>query len=165
LAEQLGIAGRVTFHGTLTQQAVAALLRRADLFVQHSITLPDGRAEAFGLSVAEAMAAGLPVVVSASGGLPDTVVDGETGVLVEEADVEGMADAIITLSSDAQRADALGRAGRERVLARFTHAHVRNRLRRLLELDLDDEGHQRPFAAAPAEPTPRAVPAPAVTEQ
>jgi len=76
--------------------------------------------EAFGLPAVEATASCLPVVASATGGLLDTVVPGETGLLVPPGDAVALARAIEEVLADSARASALGRAGRERVAARFT---------------------------------------------
>jgi len=75
--------------------------------------------EAFGLPAVEA-AAGVPVVASATGGLLDTVVPGQTGLLVPPGDAAALARAIEDIVADRGRAFALGRAGRERVVSRFT---------------------------------------------
>ena len=76
--------------------------------------------EAFGLPAVEAAAAGVPVVASATGGLLDTVVPGQTGLLVPPGDAAALARAIEDLVADRGLAFALGRAGRERVVSRFT---------------------------------------------
>ena len=94
-AERLGVADRVRFLGKV--DAVADLLRAADLYL-----LPS-RSESFGLSALEAMACGVPVVASKVGGLPEVVVDGETGALVPSGDVDGMAARAIDLLSDEAR--------------------------------------------------------------
>ncbi len=58
--------------------------------------------------------------------------DGETGLLVDEGDVSGMAEAMATLLADPTRARAMGEAGRRRALANFTHDHARDRLRAIM---------------------------------
>ncbi len=89
---------------------VNALQRRADLIVQKSL------AEGFGLTVAEAMWKARPLVASRVGGIQDQVVDGETGVLVDDPrDLPGFARAIEAIAGDRDRCSAMGRAGRERI--------------------------------------------------
>jgi glycosyltransferase involved in cell wall biosynthesis len=75
--------------------------------------------EPFGRVVIEGMAAGLPVVATASGGVPEIVVDGETGLLVPPREPGPMADAIAQMLTDRPRASAMGAAGRSRAVERF----------------------------------------------
>ena len=72
------------------------------------------------VAVLEASATGLPVVATRHAGIPDVVLDGETGLLVDEGDVEGMAAQMIRLADDPELAARLGRAGRQRVCAEFS---------------------------------------------
>ena len=92
---------------------VNALQRRADVVVQKSL------AEGFGLTVAEAMWKGRPVIGSRVGGIQDQIEDGVTGVLVDPADLQAVAIAITTLREDEAAAVALGRRAREHVAAHF----------------------------------------------
>lgn len=93
----------------------------ADLFV---LPCRDDRrglqTEGLGLSVLEASASGLPVVVGRSGGSPESLLDGETGILVDAGRVDAMRDAILRLLGDPARATAMGAAGRRWVLERWT---------------------------------------------
>jgi D-inositol-3-phosphate glycosyltransferase len=77
-------------------------------------------AEGFGLPAIEAMAAGLPVVASRSGTLVETVVDGKTGRLVKKNDPVELADALLQLLNHSDLREAMGRAGRLRVMEQFT---------------------------------------------
>jgi len=92
-AEQLGIASRVTFLGR--QESVAELLACADLFLLPSAS------ESFGLSALEAMASGVPVIATRTGGLVEVVESGESGYLAEVGDVAAMGDAGARLLLDA----------------------------------------------------------------
>jgi glycosyltransferase involved in cell wall biosynthesis len=80
--------------------------------------------EGFGLPPIEAMAAGLPVVASRSGTVEETVVPGSTGFLVEKNNVGELARALLLLLRDDARREAMGRAGRRRVLKHFTWSRV-----------------------------------------
>ena len=71
------------------------------------------------VSLIEAMAAGVPVAATAVGGVPDVVVDGETGYLVEAGDMRGMASAIIELLRNPEKAREMGQKGREAVYPKF----------------------------------------------
>ena len=92
---------------------VNALQRRADVVVQKSI------AEGFGLSVAEAMWKGRPVVASAVGGIQDQIEDGQTGVLVDPRDLEGFGRRLDALLADPYGAERMGQAAQRRVRDRF----------------------------------------------
>jgi len=119
---RLGMAGTVELLGA--RGDVAALLAQADVFV-----LPT-RSEGMPMSVLEAMAAELPVVASAVGGVPEIVGDGVTGALVPPGDSAALAGTLARLTVDGALRARLGRAGRERAerefgLDGFRQAHLR----------------------------------------
>ncbi|MGA2275375.1 MAG: glycosyltransferase family 4 protein [Bryobacteraceae bacterium] len=111
LAARLGIADRTRFLGYRPDPASA--LARASLFVLSS------RSEALPRSVLEAMRAGLPIVASAVGGLPETVDNGSNGVLIPKSDVGALALAIREMIQDGHARAAYGRASRTAYEARF----------------------------------------------
>jgi trehalose synthase len=93
---------------------VNAIQRRSDVVVQKSI------AEGFGLTVAEAMWKARPVVAGRVGGIQDQIVDGTSGVLVDDpADLESVGAAIVALLREPERAGAIGQAARQRVIDQF----------------------------------------------
>jgi len=87
--------------------------------------------EAFGIVLLEAAAAGLPVVATRVGGVPEAVAEGETGLLVDYGDPEALGAAIASLLSDADAAAALGASGRERVARDFTWVSIVGRIEAL----------------------------------
>jgi len=116
-AERLGV--RVRFHGRLSSTEIAEVFRAHAIFCGPSRWSDSGDAEGFGIVFLEAAAQALPVISYRHGGVPEAVVDGETGLLVNEGDVAALSAAIQTLLADPQRAAALGRRGQQRVIAEF----------------------------------------------
>lgn len=127
LTVRLGLAQRVRFAGALEHAALPELLSNCDLCLQPSVG-----EEAFGISVVEAMACGLPVLASANGGLPEIVVEGETGRLLPPGEVAAWAAAIAGLCADPTALARMGRAARARAEAEFTWAANAARLEAIL---------------------------------
>lgn len=111
---EAGLEGRVTMHGAQPRPYWEPLLRRAAIFAQHSVTAADGDTEGSPVAINEAMATGLPVVATRHAGILRQVVEGETGYLVDEGDVEAMARAFAALLTAPDRAREMGLAGRAR---------------------------------------------------
>ena len=120
LSRDLAIEHAVTFLGSQPHHFVADEMRRARLFAQHSIEAPSGDSEGTPVSILEAGASGLPVVSTYHGGIPDVVIDNETGLLVKERDVAGMADQMLRLLRDPALAATIGRAARQRIRLHFS---------------------------------------------
>ncbi|MEC8441362.1 MAG: glycosyltransferase [Cyanobacteriota bacterium] len=118
--EQHGLQQQVRFEGAGSQALVAERMREVRAFVQHSQVAPDGDSEGSPVAVMEAQLSGLPVVATRHAGIPEVVVDGSTGLLVDEGDVAGMAEAMLLLLLDPALAHRLGSAGQRRVKAHFT---------------------------------------------
>lgn len=128
LSHRLAIDHAVTFLGSQPHRLVAEEMRRARLFAQHSIEAPSGDSEGTPVAILEAGASGLPVVSTYHGGIPDVVIDNETGLLVQERDVEGMASQMLRLLRDPALAEALGRAAQRRIKLRFSAGRGISRL-------------------------------------
>ncbi len=119
LSHTLGIAAQVRFVGAVSHTEVPQWLNRFDLYVAASRL----DSESFGVAVLEASACGLPVVVSDVGGLPEVVVQGETGLVVPREDVAALAQAMQQLIADPELRRRFGAAGRARVLAHYGWPH------------------------------------------
>jgi len=125
-AARLGTGGTVHFLGL--RPDVRSFLPALDLLVAPSI----GR-EGLGLAVLEAMDAGLTVVASRTGGLPEAIEDGATGLLVPERDPAALSAALAALLADAGRRSAMGTAGRRRVEREFRAAPMTRRIEAIYE--------------------------------
>jgi glycosyltransferase involved in cell wall biosynthesis len=122
------LGGRAVLHGRVANSEIGSHYGRAGIFV-----FPSLWQEPFGIPVIEAMAAGLPVVATRGGALPEVVLDGETGFLVERGDGDGLAAAIEKLLSDPQLRRRMGAAGRRRVQQLFTWERSVARLEELYD--------------------------------
>ena len=111
-ADALGLADRVTFLGNRAD--IATVFAAMDVLV-HCPTAP----EPFGRVLAEAMAAGRPVVAARCGGIPEVVADGSTGFLIEPGDIAGFTDRVTRLLEDAALRRVMGEAGRQRAGQQF----------------------------------------------
>jgi glycosyltransferase involved in cell wall biosynthesis/GT2 family glycosyltransferase len=107
---------RVRAHGEVPDDTLRELYAACDLFVAPSIY------ESFGLIYLEAMAHGKAVIGSKAGGIPEVVIDGETGVLVAPGDTKALAQAIVRLLADDEARARMGAAGRKRFEEKFTAA-------------------------------------------
>lgn len=121
IAERLGIADRLRWHPLLAQQSLADLYRQATVLGMPAVN------EGLGLVAIEAQLSETPVVAFSSGGLTDTVIDGETGFLVPTGDVGAFARALEHVLTSPARARELGHAGRLHALQRFAPDAVAGR--------------------------------------
>jgi len=126
-ARILGVAESVSFLGKLDQ--IAPLLAAADLFLLPSQT------ESFGLSALEALASGVPVVGTNTGGLPEVIRDGETGILCPVGDIPGMAAAALEILQDSKRwvevsklatRDARERFSRDAIVSKYESLYMQS---------------------------------------
>ncbi len=116
----LDLERHVSFEGAVPIEALKAAVGRCDVVIQPSERHPDGMIEGVPNGTLEAMALARPVVATRHGGIPEAVLDGQTGVLVGEGDAGGLAAALGELLDHPERARALGEAGRRHVEAEFS---------------------------------------------
>jgi colanic acid/amylovoran biosynthesis glycosyltransferase len=111
--QKYNLNGHVKLLGAMTQDEVASLIPTADCYIQSSVS------EGIPVAIMEAMACELPVVSTNITGIPELVLDGQTGILVKSMDVLGMANALQTLYENPSRRDEMGKQGRDWVLKEF----------------------------------------------
>jgi glycosyltransferase involved in cell wall biosynthesis len=124
LAHKLGLADSVLLPGRVEVR---------DWLAAASVLVHSSRWEGFGMVLLEAMLAGLPVAATRVSAVPEIVADGETGLLVQPGDWQGLARTLDRLLADPARARALGEAGRERAHRRFSVARMTERTLALYE--------------------------------
>jgi glycosyltransferase involved in cell wall biosynthesis len=117
-----GAAKRVTFAGLVAHSDVPTYFGNADIYVNPSLY------ESFGMSIIEAMAAGLPVVATRVGAVPELISHGHSGLLVEADSPLAIADAVIRLFTDAPLRNSISRVGHDIVSKKFPWQTVCSRL-------------------------------------
>ena len=120
LVLELGLEQRVSFLGVLDHLQVATEMAQARAFVQHSMVTPSGDSEGTPVAVMEAGLAGLPVVSTQHAGIGEVVLDGKTGLLVAEGDVEGMAQNMLKVLKEPGLATELGEQANAHIKANYT---------------------------------------------
>lgn len=133
LSANLGIQQNVNFAGF--RRDIPALLSLVDVVVVPSLW------EGFGIALAEAMAAGKPVVASQVDAIPELVEGGVTGIMVQPEDVTAFARAILWLLNNGEKAEKMGRAGRERVTKNFTEVHMKEKIWELYQQLITEKLH------------------------
>jgi L-malate glycosyltransferase len=127
-----GLDQHVTFLGVVDDKTLLSLYHAADVFVLPSIN-KDGKTEALGVVLLEAMASGCPVIGSNVGGIPDIITDGENGFLVPEQDPHGLAEKIILLLSDERLREKFRSQGLIRVQQSFSWDRIADDFSQIFE--------------------------------
>ena len=130
-ASQLGIEKKLIFLGP--REDIRALLQDVDIFILPSLS------EGLPLSVLEAMACAKPVVATNVGGIPEVIMDGQTGFSVPPRNPEALAEKILLLLKNKSFAEKFGRAGNERVRKEFTFENTWIKYQKLYEKCLEDK--------------------------
>ncbi len=135
-AEKLG--DKVLFIGSRTHEELATVYASADIFVAPSITVKGGGKEGFGLTIIEAMASGVPVIASKTGGITDILSDGFNGLFVEEKDADQIAAQIRHLMEDADLRETLVKNGRD-TAQRYSYRNIAARYYELIEKNMGEQ--------------------------
>ncbi|MDV2496613.1 MAG: glycosyltransferase [bacterium] len=138
LVEELGLTEHVRFAGYISDDVLPAVYNACDLFVMISRVLTDRESvEGFGIVFLEAAACGKVSLGGRSGGIPDAVVDGKTGLLVDPLNIDAIAEAIIHILAHPKEAERMGRQGRERILAELQWPIVARNIHELTLREFD----------------------------
>lgn len=105
--------------GVISPEEYRQFLSESLAFVQHSVTAHNGDMEGTPLAILEASIAGLPVIATNHGGIPDVIIHGETGLLCEEHDVESMTQNMLQILDNNPLARTMGSRGRQHISAHF----------------------------------------------
>jgi glycosyltransferase involved in cell wall biosynthesis len=133
LSKRWRIGGSVVFRGAIPHAEVTSAYSRACCFAQHSVTPSYGDAEGTPVAILEAGAAGLPVVSTRHAGIPDAVLDGETGYVVDELDVDAMAERLVALLSDSALCRTMGARAREHIRNSYSMTRHISRLQQTID--------------------------------
>jgi glycosyltransferase involved in cell wall biosynthesis len=131
-AKDLGMQDRVNFHGWMSIDAIQEFIAKCAVGVFPS------RVESFGLSMAEAMGAGLPIIATRVGALPEFIEDGVTGTLLPPGNIPALYRAILEKLENPDRAQALADAGRETVRQRFSWDQAAQEMTDIYQAVLDE---------------------------
>jgi glycosyltransferase involved in cell wall biosynthesis len=122
LAEERGLAARVTFHGALPQPAIVAAMREADLFVLPTKPASGGDRDGLPNVLMEAASQELAILATAFAGTPEFIADGTHGLLVPPGDPRALARALQSLAADPAQRRRLGRVARQRLVQEFSES-------------------------------------------
>lgn len=131
--QDLGVGDRVELIGSIDSDTVVHEMHSAHLFALTGVETKSGKVENQGVVLQEAQATGLPVVSSRAGGVPESVLDGVTGVLCEPGDVDAISHAIEGFSANKKLLSDYGRSARESVEQNFSNEVMLSRIHELYE--------------------------------
>jgi glycosyltransferase involved in cell wall biosynthesis len=131
------LSNKVTLHESQSHEFVYQIMEQSDIFIQHSITDPDtGDEEGLPLSILEAMAHSLPIVSTKHAGIPEAIIDDETGFLVKERNSVEMAEKIIELATNHDKRAKFGYLGWKRAKEKFSWERERQELCNFMNLEI-----------------------------
>jgi len=119
LVKEMNLSKQVTFTGVLNREAILGLMHDSYCYIQHSVRAEDGDMEGTPNTILEASAVGLPIVSTRHAGIKEAVIDGLTGFLVDEHDLNGMAEKMIEIATSRDLAKKMGTAARQHMLQHY----------------------------------------------
>ncbi len=131
-AGKLGVMDKVTFHGWMAVEAIQQFTAKC------AVGIFPSRIESFGLSMAEAMGAGLPIIATRVGALPELIEDGVTGTLVPPGNIPALYRSILEKLENPTRAQTLADAGREIVRQRYSWDQTAQQMTEIYQTVLDE---------------------------
>lgn len=137
LCKALRIEEKVEFKGVVSQQQVLQLMKQAYAFVQHSATTVLNEKEGTPYAILEACAAGLPVIATRHAGICDVVIENETGLLVDEYDIDAMAEQMLKLANDKLLAYHLGAKASKHVGAQYPMQKQLDSIARIVNMAIE----------------------------
>lgn len=120
IVKALNIEDKVVFKGSLSNHEMSEVMQNASIFIQHSVRPEGGDSEGTPVTLLEASASELAIIGTRHGGIKDVVIDGETGLLVDEYDLEATTKCMIELAQNPDKVKAIGIAARKRVSELFS---------------------------------------------
>jgi colanic acid/amylovoran biosynthesis glycosyltransferase len=139
LIARLQLSNFVKILGWKNQQEIIEILEKSHLFLAPSITAIDGNQDAPVNTLKEAMAMGLPVISTDHGGIPELVENGVSGFLVPERNSLAIADKLLYLITHPEQWEAMGKAGRTKVLEKYDKSTLNDELVQIYQSLLDSE--------------------------
>lgn len=132
LIRELKIENNVILHGVQCHEFVKNKLAEASVFVQHSVVASNGDTESQGISLLEAMTASIPLVVTDHNGFKETVIEGETGYLVKERDIDTMSKKITLLLKNDSLRYKMGISAKQRIHEHYESNILAKKLKDIL---------------------------------
>lgn len=134
MVKELGLEKNVIFMGFIPNNEIYSFIKRHHIMVMPSVM----DSESFGVAVIEAGACGRPVIASKVGGVPEVIINNETGILVPPRDIDVLADAIINLAQNAELRNKMGRQGYDFVKEKYSWEGSLDKMVNLYERLIDD---------------------------
>jgi glycosyltransferase involved in cell wall biosynthesis len=133
LVDELGLKEKISFPGIQSSQQIQQLMQQSRCFVQHSVTAADGDMEGTPNTILEAGASGLAIVSTQHAGIKEAVINGETGYLVPEHDIQGMANYMLKIAEDVRLAATMGNKEAEHIRKNYNITDRINTLAQILQ--------------------------------
>ncbi|MCX6194922.1 MAG: glycosyltransferase, partial [Cytophagales bacterium] len=126
------LSENIHFLGAMGQSEYLPLLQESTVFIQHSALTPSGDSEGTPVAILEASACGLAICSTRHAGIPEAVIEEKTGLLVDEHDVKGMAEALKKLASNPSLTRSYGAAARKHMEEQYDVVKLSAKIKGLL---------------------------------